>query len=282
MSLVYRAGRKKSVCETTCFLFLPKKANAGLQVRRGTDYNGREGGGKMQWEKELALLKSGILFRNLTDEEIARVTGALRAHAVQYAKRGVVAGDGDALRELGVVLEGRLHLEHADADGNNNLMGVLGPGDVLGAANAVGGYRLHWRVTAVQPSRILFLNVDGLLRKNVLTDPAQVRFVQNLTLLLAQRVHGLTQKIEDSTRRSTRDRLQDYLSAEYHKARARTFVIPLNRQQLADFLFVDRSAMSSELCRMRDEGLVRFDKSRFELLVEMPITDDEPDPNENE
>ena len=71
-----------------------------------------------------------------------------------------------------------------------------------------------------------------------------------------------------------------YLSAQYHKAGGRVFSIPLNRQELADFLFVDRSAMSKELCRMRDEGLLKFEKSRFELLVEMPITDEEKDPNE--
>ena len=78
--------------------------------------------------------------------------------------------------------------------------------------------------------------------------------MQNLTLAVAQQAHRLTRKLEDSIRRSTRERLQDYLSAQYHKAGSRTFVIPLNRQDLADFLFVDRSAMSNELCKMRDEG----------------------------
>ena len=65
-------------------------------------------------------------------------------------------------------------------------------------------------------------------------------------------------KLEDSIRRSTRDKLQDYLSSQYHKAESRTFSIPLNRQELADFLFVDRSAMSNELCKMRDEGLFKI------------------------
>ena len=64
------------------------------------------------------------------------------------------------------------------------------------------------------------------------------------------------------------------------KAGSRTFSIPLNRQDLADFLFVDRSAMSNELCKMRDEGLVKFEKSNFELLIEMPITEEERDPNQ--
>ena len=188
--------------------------------------------------------------------------------------------DGDALEEVALILSGNLHLAHADAAGNSNLMDVLGPGDTLGVLNAVGGYRLHSTITAATAAEMLFFRVDKLLRANRLTDPGQIRFVQNLTLAVAQKAQRLTKKLEDSIRRTTRERLQDYLSAQYHKAGSRTFVIPLNRQDLADFLFVDRSAMSNELCKMRDEGLLKFEKSRFELLVQMPITDHEPDPNE--
>ena len=121
--------------------------------------------------------------------------------------------------------------------------------------------------------------MDRLLRKNVLTAPTQIRFLQNLTLAVAKKGQYLTRKLEDSIRRSTRERLQDYLSAQYHKAGSRTFVIPLNRQDLADFLFVDRSAMSNELCKMRDEGLLRFDRNAFELLDALSLTPEESDPN---
>ena len=150
----------------------------------------------------------------------------------------------------------------------------------MGELNAVGRYKLHLSISTGDPTEILYLSVEQLLRKNVLTAPTQIRFLQNLTLAVAQKDQYLTRKLEDSIRRSTRERLQDYLSAQYHKAGSRTFVIPLNRQDLADFLFVDRSAMSNELCKMRDEGLLRFDRSKFELLVEMPITENEPDPND--
>ena len=179
-------------------------------------------------------------------------------------------------------MSGNVHLSHIDESGNNNLMDVLGTGDTVGELNSVGRYRLHMTITATAQTEILFLNVEQLLRENVLTAPVQIRFLQNLTLAVARKGQYLTRKLEDSIRRSTRERLQDYLSAQYHKAGSRTFVIPLNRQDLADFLFVDRSAMSNELCKMRDEGLLKFDKSRFELLVEMPITEEEPDPNDGQ
>ena len=229
---------------------------------------------------ELETLRHCILFRNMTDEEIRSALAAVSARRASYARRAVIGQDGDPLEEVALILSGNLHLTHADAAGNSNLMDVLGPGDTLGVLNAVGGYRLHSTITAATAAEVLFFRVDKLLRVNRLTDPGQIRFVQNLTLAVAQKAQRLTKKLEDSIRRTTRERLQDYLSAQYHKAGSRTFVIPLNRQDLADFLFVDRSAMSNELCKMRDGGLLKFEKSRFELLVQMPITDDEPDPNE--
>lgn len=229
---------------------------------------------------ELEVLRRCILFRNMTDEEIRSALEAVSARRAGYARRAVIGQDGDALEEVALILSGNLHLTHADAAGNSDLMDVLGPGDTLGELNAVGGYRLHSTITAASAAELLFFRVDRLLRANRLTDPGQIRFVQNLTLAVAQKAQRLTKKLEDSIRRTTRERLQDYLSAQYHKAGSRTFVIPLNRQDLADFLFVDRSAMSNELCKMRDEGLLKFEKSRFELLVQMPITDHEPDPNE--
>lgn len=183
------------------------------------------------------------------------------------------------MNEIGILLSGGLHLSHVDASGNSNLMDALRPGDAIGLLNAIGRYRLHISAVATEKTELLFFTVDTLLRQNRLTAPDQIRFLQNLTVAVAQQGHRLTRKLEDSIRRSIRERLQDYLSAQYHKAGSRTFAIPLNRQDLADYLFVDCSAMSNELCKMRDEGLIQFDKSRFELLVEMPITEDEPDPN---
>lgn len=229
----------------------------------------------------LDVLKSGMLFRNLSDEEIRSVIATMSPQRVYHAKRAVIAQDGDEFARIGIILRGNVHLSHVDSNGNSNLMDVLGAGDSLGELNAVGRYRLHVTITATEQTEVLFLSVDQLLRQNVLTAPTQIRFLQNLTLSMARKAQNLTRKLEESIRRSTRERLQDYLSAQFHKANSRQFVIPLNRQDLADFLFVDRSAMSNELCKMRDEGLLRFDKSRFELLVEMPISEDEPDPNDS-
>ena len=234
----------------------------------------------IEQEKMLEILKKGLLFRNMEDDEIMEALETMGSHRSVYPKRTLVMRDGDAMTQVGIILSGNLHLFHIDANGNSNLMENLGEGEPIGLLNAVGEYRLHISAETTAETEILFLNVGQLLRKNVLTAPVQIRFLQNLTVAVAQQAHRLTRKLEDSIRRSMRDRLQDYLSGQFHKAGKRTFAIPLNRQNLADFLFVDRSAMSNELCKMRDEGLLKFEKSKFELLIEMPITEEEPDPNQ--
>lgn len=233
-------------------------------------------------EHDLMGLKKSMLFRNMSDDEIRMLLATLGPRKQVYEKSMSVVRDGDFTEDMSILISGEIRLSHIDPDGNSNLLEILGPGDTLGMLNAVGRYRLHLSAAATDKTELLFLKVDSLLRKNTLTMAAQIRFLQNLTLALAQKAHRLSIKLEESVRRSTRHRLQDYLSAQYHKTGSKVFSIPLNRQELADFLFVDRSAMSNELCKMRDEGLIKFEKSRFELLIEMPITEEEIDPNEGD
>ncbi|CCX38098.1 cyclic nucleotide-binding protein [Clostridium sp. CAG:1013] len=224
-------------------------------------------------------LQNSILFQDMCQSEIETVLGKLQSYRKIFPKHAMVIQDGECLPQVGLILEGNLHLFHVDAKGNKNLMDCLGAGETLGLLNAIGGYRLHVSAEATENTELFFFSVDDLLRGNKVTLPPQIHFLQNLALATAQQAYRLTKKLEDSIRHSTREHLQDYLSEEFHKTGKRIFTIPLNRQDLADFLFVDRSAMSNELCKMREEGLIKFEKSRFELLIEMPITDAEQDPN---
>ena len=96
------------------------------------------------------------------------------------------------------------------------------------------------------------------------------RLIHNLLTILTEKNLMLTHKIEHMAQKNTRDKLLSYLSMEAEKSGSAEFRIPFNRQQLADYLSVDRSAMSNELSKMRDEGLIKFSKNHFELLLEMP------------
>lgn len=216
----------------------------------------------------------------MSREEIEEVAEKIPSRVKTFEKGDFIARDGEELSHMALILKGRVHLFHIDSDGNNNLLEALGPGEAVGMLNAAGGYRLHISAVCLEETEAFCLKGSSLLNENSLDSSLELRLLRNLAVALAQKAHRLTVKLEDSIRRSTREKLQDYLSLQYHRAESRRFTIPLNRQELADFLFVDRSALSKELCRMRDEGLLKFEKSRFELLIEMPLTDEEKDPNE--
>ncbi len=216
----------------------------------------------------------------MSREEIEEVAEKIPSRVKTFEKGDFIARDGEELSYMAIILKGRVHLFHIDPDGNNNLLEALGPGEAVGMLNAAGGYRLHISAVCLEETEAFCLKGSSLLNENSLDSSLELRLLRNLAVALAQKAHRLTVKLEDSIRRSTREKLQDYLSLQYHRAESRRFTIPLNRQELADFLFVDRSALSKELCRMRDEGLLKFEKSRFELLIEMPLTDEEKDPNE--
>ena len=219
---------------------------------------------------DTSILKKNLLFRGFTDKEILAVIAKLSPREKVVRKHDTAVYDGDRMSEIGIVLCGCLRLSHIDENDNCNLMEVLNPSDSFGTMNAAGDYKLAFSAVASEDTRILFISIDPLFEPSARKDELLIRFLQNVAYKLAERAQALTKKLNDSIRRSTRERLSDYLSDESEKAGSKVFTIPLNRQELADFLFVDRSAMSNELSKMRDEGLIRFDKNHFELLLELP------------
>ena len=160
---------------------------------------------------------------------------------------------------LGLVLEGHVHIIREDFWGNRSIVGLAGPGEVFAESYALAGEPLEVSVLAAAPGAALFLEADGL------TD---ARLTANLLHLLARKNLMLTRKMRHMARRTTRDKLLSYLSAQALAAGSSEFDIPMDCQQLADYLAVDRSAMSAALGKLRDEGVLTFRKNHFRLLGE--------------
>ncbi|MCD8020987.1 MAG: Crp/Fnr family transcriptional regulator [Clostridiales bacterium] len=165
------------------------------------------------------------------------------------------------------MVEGKLHIQQDDYWGNTNILNTIEPGELFGEAYVApdSGAMLN-DVIAVQDSTVIFFNAQ----KVITNCPSACRFhslvIQNLLFSISDKNRNLVQKLSHMSKRSTREKLMSYLSEESKKHNSATFTIPFNRQQLADFLSVDRSAMSNELCKMRDEGLIIFERSRFTLI----------------
>ena len=212
--------------------------------------------------------KSGPLFAGISEEGVDQVLACLSARPRHFDKQAMLLRAGDA-PVMGVVLAGSVHILQEDFWGNRSLLGRAGPGDLFAEAFACAGVlRLPVSVEACEPTDVLLLDAGRLSAVCPAACPHHVQMIRNLLRLMAEKNVGLARKVEHMARRTTRDKLLSYLSAEARRSGGSAFSIPFNRQQLADYLAVDRSAMCSELSRLRDEGLLDFHRSAFVLRQE--------------
>lgn len=218
-------------------------------------------------EKYVPVLKRTRLFSGVTQEEISSMLTCLGARLFSYKKGEYVLRQGEHLRDIVVLVEGRVHIQRDDYWGNRSILGRIDVGEMFGEAYVApeSGVLLN-DVVAVEDSTVIMFDV----RRVITTCPSGCRFhsmvVQNMFFAISEKNRKLVQKLGHMSRRTTREKLISYLSEEAERHSSSAFTIPFNRQQLADFLSVDRSAMSNELCKMRDEGLLEFEKNNFRLL----------------
>ncbi len=167
----------------------------------------------------------------------------------------------------GVIEKGKCCEDIPPPKGNRSIVNVIRIGEMFGEAYIApeSGALLN-DVIAEENSTIFFFDVQRVLT----VCPSACRFhsmvIQNLFFAISEKNRKLVQKIGYMSNRTIRTKLLSYLSEEAKRQNSSLFTIPFNRQQLANFLRVDRSAMSNELCKMRDEGLIQFDKNEFTLL----------------
>ena len=218
-------------------------------------------------ERFISVLKRTKLFSGVGEDEIMSMLSCLGARLRTYRKGEYVLRQGEHLNDITVLAEGCLHIQKDDYWGNRSILGQIGIGEIFGEAYVApeSGTLLN-DVIAVESSAVFFFDV----KRVITTCSSACRFhsmvVQNLFFAISEKNRSLVQKLGHMSRRSTREKLISYLSEEVKKQNSASITIPFNRQQLADYLSVDRSAMSNELCKMRDEGMLEFEKNRFKLL----------------
>ena len=215
----------------------------------------------------IEILKRTQLFRGVSDEEIIAMLNCLQAKLRTFTKGEYVLREGEHMDKLTVLVDGKLLVQRDDFWGNRSIVSVVRVGEMFGEAYVApeSGAILN-DVVAEEDSTVIFFDVKRILTVCSTACRFHSLVVQNLFFAISEKNRKLVQKIGHMSKRSTREKLLSYLSEEAKRHNNRHFTIPFNRQQLADFLCVDRSAMSNELCKMRDEGLVEFYRNEFTLL----------------
>lgn len=217
-------------------------------------------------EKYFSLLKETELFRGITEAELQSVLDCLSAVTRSYQKGEYVFRRGECITSVAMVLEGRIHIQKEDFWGNLSILSEISEGELFGEVYAcLGNEAILNNAVAVKDSAVLFLDVNRILTACPSACPFHGRLVQNLLSVMAVKNKILARKLWHMSQRTTREKLLSYLSEQSLRAGSPSFHIPFNRQQLADYLSVDRSAMSNELCKMRDEGILSFEKNYFVL-----------------
>ncbi len=206
------------------------------------------------------------LFAGASPGQVEELLVCLGAARRSYGKGELLLRQGEPTDSFGLVLSGRVLLSSGDCWGGQALLGSLEPGEVFAESYACTGRPLWVQVQAAEPTQALFLRADRAARVCPKACPSHSLLVQNLLSLCAQKNLALSRKIAHTTPKTIRGRLCSYLSDQALAAGSRSFTIPYNRQQLADYLHVDRSALSNELSQMRREGLLRVHRSWFSLL----------------
>ena len=196
------------------------------------------------------------LFRGIPAGELPALLTQASAQKCAFQKGALLLRRGDVTGRLGLVLEGSVHIIREDFWGRRSIVGLAEAGEVFAESYALAGEPLEVSVLAASAGEALFLDAGRLTE----------RLSANLLALLAEKNLTLTGKMRHMAKPTTREKLLSYLSAQAARAGGPEFDIPLDRQQLADYLAVDRSAMSAVLGRLREEGVLEFRKNHFRLL----------------
>ena len=213
------------------------------------------------------ILQRCSLFSGVEEAELGAMLRCLGARKITVEKEGAVFREGDPADFVGVVLTGAVRIQRTDFYGNQSIVGQLESGDLFGEAfSCAGSAVLQVSAVAAMTSQVLLLDLRRVLTVCSNACAFHSRIVSNLVRELALKNLQLNRKLDIASRRTTRDKLMAYLLGQAKAQGSARFTIPFDRQALADYLGVERSAMSAELSRLQKEGVLKTHRSQFELL----------------
>ncbi len=221
-------------------------------------------------EKYLLKIKKSPLFIGITQEELSKMLTCFGATIKKYETGDMIIRQGDVVSKIYMILDGSVNIEKDSYWGrriivqkltelNNIALGLVASRNVESTISAV----------SAKKSTILTLNFNKCSTMCTNACNHHTALIQNMFKILSKENIELLEKIENISQKSIRDKLLTYLSNESLKHKSSSFEINFNRQELADYLNIDRSAMSFEMSKLKNEGLIDYEKNKFALKEEI-------------
>lgn len=217
--------------------------------------------------KHLYILQNCPLFQNIEKENLNGLLHCLQATPIKVAKNQYILSEGTPAKYVGILLSGNARIEQEDYYGNRSIVANIAPGELFGESFACAGLNaLPVNVIATQDCEIVLLDCMRLMTTCSNACEFHNTIIFNMLKIMATKNLSFHRKITITSKRSTREKLMAYLLSEAKAQNSRSFTIPFDRQALADYLGVDRSGLSAEISKLRQEGIIECKKGNFTLL----------------
>ena len=230
---------------------------SGTKLKNGT---------KAFSEGELAVLSGASLFQDIGIRELGSLLNCLQASIRKYDKGNFIQLAGEAVDQIGVVMKGSVEVIQEDALGRKTILTSIGRSGIFGEAIVTAQLEASpVSVVASEETAICFLNYREIVTTCGSSCIFHTQLIRNMLEIMARKTMLLSKKLSYALMKTIRDKITAYLMDEFRQKGKKTIRIPYNREELADYLSVDRSALSRELSRMQEDGLIRYRKNEFTL-----------------
>ena len=213
------------------------------------------------------VLQKSPLFEGILMSELESMLGCIGGRFLTVVKGQSLFREGDPATQVGMVLTGAVRMVREDFYGNRSIVAHIGPAELFGETYACAGVEaLPVSIVADADSKVLLMDCRRITTSCCSACAFHTRMIYNLLKLVAVKNLVFDQKIQITSRRTTREKLMTYLLDQAKLRGSNSFTIPFDRQELADYLEVDRSGLSAEISKLRREGILASEKNAFTLL----------------
>ena len=207
------------------------------------------------------------LFAGIKNEDMGAMLHCIGYHISSFSRGEIIAFEGDHLKHIGIVLSGRVDMVKEDLWGNKTMLLRMGRNEIFGETFACGDDSLSTVTFLVsEDATVMFMPFSRVMHSCTMACGFHHRLIENMVRLIAGKNRELMQKVHVVSKRTIREKLLAYLSIQAQQQRQRYFEIPLGRVELAEYLCVDRSALTRELAKMKEDGLIDYDRNHFRIL----------------